>query len=131
MIVSQSRTSLDRNLWQLSRAIFTACLPSLIHCSAVPRLLWNRTTARFGSVRFVTMNPTRGNNSPEWCSTFATTLRAVFQPAALRVVFFPVRPQTNLLVLNAFRHHRPLGYAIHDGGRRLDECSTPFGITDH
>ena len=39
MIVSQSRTSLDRNLWQLSRVIFTACLPSLIHCSAVPRLL--------------------------------------------------------------------------------------------
>jgi hypothetical protein len=24
---------------QLSRVIFTACFPSLIHCSAVPRLL--------------------------------------------------------------------------------------------
>jgi hypothetical protein len=32
-----SRTSFDRNQWQLSRVIFTACLPSLIHCSAVPR----------------------------------------------------------------------------------------------
>ena len=30
MIVSQRRTSLDRNLWQLSRVIFTACLPW--HC---------------------------------------------------------------------------------------------------
>ncbi len=28
-----------RNRWQLSRVIFTACFPSLIHCSALPRLL--------------------------------------------------------------------------------------------
>ena len=28
------------------------------------------------------MNPTRGNNSPKWNSTFATTRRAVFQLAA-------------------------------------------------
>ena len=42
----------------------------------------NRTTARLGSVRFVTMKPTRGNNSPKWNSTLATTLRAVFQLAA-------------------------------------------------
>jgi hypothetical protein len=36
--LSHSRTSFDRNRWQLSRVIFTACLPSLIHCSAMPRL---------------------------------------------------------------------------------------------
>src|SRR5712692_9323225 len=29
------------------------------------------------------MNPTRGNNSPAWNSTFATTLRAAFQLAAV------------------------------------------------
>ena len=28
------------------------------------------------------MNPTRGNNSPKWNSTFATTRRAVLQLAA-------------------------------------------------
>jgi hypothetical protein len=28
------------------------------------------------------MNPTRGNNSPKWNSTLATTRRAVFQLAA-------------------------------------------------
>src|SRR5712692_2282464 len=39
MTLSQSRTSFDRKRWQLSRVIFTACLPSLIHCSAVPRLV--------------------------------------------------------------------------------------------
>ena len=39
-MVSHSRTSLDRNRWQLNRVIFTACLPSLIHCSAMPRLLY-------------------------------------------------------------------------------------------
>src|ERR1035438_6590223 len=77
-----SRTSLERNRWQLSRVILTACLPSLIHCSAVPRLLWNRTTARLSVSRLVTMNPTRGNSSPKWNSTFATTRRAVFQLAA-------------------------------------------------
>src|SRR6266852_2945308 len=32
--------------------------------------------------RLVTMNPTRGNNSPKWNSTFATTRRMVFQLAA-------------------------------------------------
>src|ERR1017187_4271806 len=37
--LSHSRTSFDRNRWQLSRVIFTACLPSLIHCSAVPALV--------------------------------------------------------------------------------------------
>ena len=30
---------LARKRWQLSRVIATACLPSFIHCSAVPRLL--------------------------------------------------------------------------------------------
>ena len=35
---SHRRASLDRNRWQLSRVIFTACLPSLIYCSAVPCL---------------------------------------------------------------------------------------------
>ncbi len=39
VLVSDFRTSLDRDRWQLNRVIFTACLPSLIHCSAVPRLL--------------------------------------------------------------------------------------------
>jgi hypothetical protein len=29
---------LDRNRWQPSRVTFTACSPSLIQCSAVPRL---------------------------------------------------------------------------------------------
>jgi hypothetical protein len=37
--LSPKRTSLDRNWWQLNRVIFTACFPSLIHCSVVPRLL--------------------------------------------------------------------------------------------
>jgi hypothetical protein len=37
--LSHSRTSFDRNRWQHSRVIFIACFPSLIHCSAVPRLL--------------------------------------------------------------------------------------------
>jgi hypothetical protein len=36
---SHSRTSLDRNRWQLSRVTFTAWFPTLINCSAVPRLL--------------------------------------------------------------------------------------------
>lgn len=31
--LSHSRTSLDRNRWQLSRVIFTACLPSLVHAT--------------------------------------------------------------------------------------------------
>jgi hypothetical protein len=34
---NHSHTSMDRNRWQLSRVIFTAGLPSLIHCCAVPR----------------------------------------------------------------------------------------------
>jgi hypothetical protein len=37
MRLSISRTSLERNEWQLSRVILTVCLPSLIRCSAVPR----------------------------------------------------------------------------------------------
>src|ERR1035438_6079662 len=45
--LSHSRTSLDRKRWQLSRVIFTACLPSLIHCSAVPRL--DRKSTRLNS----------------------------------------------------------------------------------
>jgi excinuclease ABC subunit B len=36
-MLSHSRTSLLRNRWQDSRVIFTACLPSLIHCSASAR----------------------------------------------------------------------------------------------
>jgi len=32
--------------------------------------------------QLVTTNPTRGNNSPQWNSTFATTRRACFQLAA-------------------------------------------------
>jgi hypothetical protein len=35
--IYSSQTKAQR--WQLSRVIFTACLPFLIHCSAVPRLL--------------------------------------------------------------------------------------------
>jgi hypothetical protein len=31
--------------------------------------------ARLLASRFVTMNPTRGNNSPEWNSTLVTTTR--------------------------------------------------------
>ncbi len=38
MTLSHNRTSLARNRWHESRVIFTACLPSLIHCPAVPRL---------------------------------------------------------------------------------------------
>src|ERR1019366_3827539 len=37
--LSASRTWFERNRWQESRVILTACFPSLIHCSAVPRLL--------------------------------------------------------------------------------------------
>src|SRR5450759_2514496 len=37
---------------------------------------------RLGVSRLVTMKPNRGNNSPAWYSTFATTRRAVFQLAA-------------------------------------------------
>lgn len=37
--LSHSRIPLDRQLWQSHRAISTACLLSLIHCSAVPRLM--------------------------------------------------------------------------------------------
>ena len=56
----------------LSLVIFPACLPSLIHCSAVPR----------SSVSvFATMDPTRRNNAPRWNSTFANR-QAVFQEAA-------------------------------------------------
>ncbi len=44
--LSHGRTSLARKRWQLSRVIATACLPSLINCSAVPRLLYKRTTAQ-------------------------------------------------------------------------------------
>ena len=36
---SCSRTSLSRKSWQDNRVQFSAILPSLIHCSAVPRLL--------------------------------------------------------------------------------------------
>ena len=43
-----------------SRVYFTACLPSVIHCSAVPRLLQNLTTFLDQPVMLVTMNPTRG-----------------------------------------------------------------------
>jgi hypothetical protein len=39
MMLSRSLTSFDRNPWQLSPVIFTACLPSLIRCSVVPYLL--------------------------------------------------------------------------------------------
>jgi hypothetical protein len=70
------------NRWQLSRVVFTAFLPSLIRCSAAPRLLQNRTTARLFASRFVTMKPARGNHSPLWNSTFATTRRAFFQLSA-------------------------------------------------
>jgi hypothetical protein len=42
-------------------------------CFAVPRLLWNHTSARLEVWKLVTMKPTRGNNSPKWNSTFATT----------------------------------------------------------
>ena len=41
-----------------------------------------RTTARFDVWKLVTMKPTRGNNSPKWNSTFATTRRALVQLAA-------------------------------------------------
>ena len=37
--LSHSLTSLARKRWQLSRVSATACLVSLIHCSAVLRLL--------------------------------------------------------------------------------------------
>jgi len=62
--LSCSRTSLARNRWRDSLVQCVACLPSLIHCSAVPRLLWKRTTERLGKLMLVTMNPDRGNNSP-------------------------------------------------------------------
>lgn len=37
--VFSSRTSLERNRWQLSRVLLMVWLPFWIHCSAVPRLL--------------------------------------------------------------------------------------------
>src|ERR1035437_8873097 len=51
--LSASRTWFERNRWQESRVILTACFPSLIHCSAVPRLLQQRTTARLGGYTLV------------------------------------------------------------------------------
>lgn len=42
-----SLTLLDRNRRQLSRVIFTGCLPLLVHYSVISRLLQNHTTARF------------------------------------------------------------------------------------
>jgi hypothetical protein len=38
-------------------------LLSLIRCSGIPRLLWNRTTARLSFFRLVTMNPTRAGEA--------------------------------------------------------------------
>src|SRR2546427_10911977 len=35
------------------------------------------------------MNPTRGNNSPAWYSTFATTRRAVFQRGLVEKALVP------------------------------------------
>lgn len=48
---SNRRTSLAWKRWQESRVQMGAVLPSLIQCSAVPRWLWKRTTARFVPVR--------------------------------------------------------------------------------
>ena len=48
MTARSNRTSLARKRWQESRVQWVAALPSLIHCSAVPRWLYRRTT---GSVR--------------------------------------------------------------------------------
>jgi hypothetical protein len=55
-----------------------ACFPSLIQCSAVPRFFVEPyyTTARLSVFTLVTMNPTRGNNSTQWNSTFASTRRS-------------------------------------------------------
>jgi hypothetical protein len=42
-------------------------------------LVIDRTTARLGRLRFVTIKPTRGNSSPSWCSTLATILLGFVQ----------------------------------------------------
>src|SRR6266446_8074633 len=47
-----------------SRAQWVTSLPSLIHCSAVPRWLEKWTTARFGPIKVATMTFTRGKSSP-------------------------------------------------------------------
>jgi hypothetical protein len=54
-------------------------LPSLIHCSAVLRLLKKRTVARLSVSRLVTLNPTRGNNYLKGDSTSATARPAFVQ----------------------------------------------------
>jgi hypothetical protein len=50
--LSHSRTSFDRNRWQLSRVNLTACLPSLIHMLRDPSLVMkpHRRLARQGHV---------------------------------------------------------------------------------
>ena len=69
---SWSRTWLKMNLWQESLVQFTAYLPSLIHCSAVLRLLQKSTAPSSGlRERLLTTKPTRGNNSFCRHSTFA------------------------------------------------------------
>jgi hypothetical protein len=53
-------------------------LRSAIVLKASSLLGFHQAPARLGRLRFVTIKPTRGNSSPTWNSTFATTPRAVF-----------------------------------------------------
>ena len=49
-----------------SRVPCAAWLASLIHCPILPRLFYNRITARLGRRRFITMKRTRGNSYVHW-----------------------------------------------------------------
>src|SRR6516164_5518589 len=73
-LTSHTLTSWARKRWQQSRVIFTACLYSLIHCSAVPLLLGKCTITRLAAVRLVTAKTTRGNNSPIRCSNLTFSI---------------------------------------------------------
>ena len=69
-------------VWHDSRVQFSAYFPSLTHCSAVLEGVVRFYNGRGTSVMFVTMKPTRGNSSPLYHSTFATTRRARSQLSA-------------------------------------------------
>jgi hypothetical protein len=100
--LSPSRTSLDRERWQLSRVIFTACLPSLIHCSAMPRLLYVRRSSHNSTGLGVLRNsrPEKGRLPPQrfWAfssSPFLPTFSIFFgqQNAGRRTVGFRDYPE--------------------------------------
>src|SRR6516162_2413 len=62
-----------------SRVHLVASLPSLFHCSAVPRWLWKATMRSAGRARSVMTKPTRVQSSLECHSILTTTRRRFFQ----------------------------------------------------